>query len=370
MSSKPVVLYGASGYTGRLIAEFLREYEIPFVAAGRNREKIEAALAAVPGIETADYEIVTVNHEVDALAALFADAEVVCNTVGPFLYYGETVVQACLQSNTHYLDTGGEIPVLSAFKEKYSDAFAAKNLVLAPSVAYMFSIMEIAAHKVLETDGIDSISGLCAPTLVPTYGSFQTIFAMFKGAGDSFYLKDNQRVLWPPAKGYEVSVPGRSDTLLAHPWGGGTLPLYFDDDPRVRNVRQLTATADRALMEGVLAMQTMYEEEIKHLSDDEQSERLKAFGEAQQPGMPPRENRFVHRCIDIVHGSGAFNEVKCTMRTAGGYLTTGALQAATAYFLLNGGQKASGFTSACGAVGYKELYGQMTNLGLVNMQLS
>jgi hypothetical protein len=311
-----------------------------------------------------------VDHEVGALAALFADAQVVCNTVGPFLYYGETVVQACLQSNTHYLDTGGEVPVLSSFKEKYGQAFAERNLVLAPSVAYMFSIMEIAAHKVLETEGIDSLSGLCAPTLVPTYGSFQTIFAMFKGAGDSFYLKDNQRVLWPTATGYEVSVPGRPDTLLAHPWGGGTLPLYFENDPRVSNVRQLTATDSRELMEGVLAMQRLYEEEIKHLPEDQQNERLKQLGESQQPGMPPRENRLVHRCIDIVHGTGTFDEVKCTMRTSGGYLTTGAIQAIVANFLINGEQRTSGFTSACGAIGHRELYGQLKLLSLVDMQIS
>ena len=57
MSSKPVVLYGASGYTGRLIAEFLREYEIPFVAAGRNREKIEAALDSDGGLQLERYDL-------------------------------------------------------------------------------------------------------------------------------------------------------------------------------------------------------------------------------------------------------------------------------------------------------------------------
>ena len=370
MSSKPVVLYGASGYTGRLIAEFLREYQIPFIAAGRNREKIEAAMAVVPGIETADYEVVEVQHEVDALAALFADAEVVCNTVGPFLYYGETVVQACLASNTHYLDTGGEIPVLTLFKEQYGDAFDERNLVLAPSVAYMFSIMEIAAHKVLESDGIDSLSGVCAPTLVPTVGSFQTIFAMFQNAKDSFYLQDNQRALWPAATGYEVAIPGRPETFLGHPWGGGTLPFYFEDDPRVRNVRQLTATADRSLTEGVLAMQKMYEEEIRDLPQDQQEKRLAEFGTSQQATMPPRENRLVHRCVDSVHGTGLFDEVTCTIRTSCGYLTTGAIQAVVAHFLLNGGQRASGFTSACGAIGHRELYSQLKLLGLVDMQTS
>ena len=43
------VVYGASGFSARLIIEFLREYGVPFVAAGRNREKIEEVLAHVPG---------------------------------------------------------------------------------------------------------------------------------------------------------------------------------------------------------------------------------------------------------------------------------------------------------------------------------
>ena len=41
-ASKPVVVYGASGFSGRLVVEYLREYNIPFIAAGRNRAKIEA----------------------------------------------------------------------------------------------------------------------------------------------------------------------------------------------------------------------------------------------------------------------------------------------------------------------------------------
>ena len=53
MTSKPVIVYGASGYTGRLVCEYLREYNIPFVAAGRDEARIAEALDNVPGIETA-----------------------------------------------------------------------------------------------------------------------------------------------------------------------------------------------------------------------------------------------------------------------------------------------------------------------------
>ena len=48
MAKRPVVLYGASGFSGRLIAEFLREYQVSFIAAGRNQKKIQEVLSRVP----------------------------------------------------------------------------------------------------------------------------------------------------------------------------------------------------------------------------------------------------------------------------------------------------------------------------------
>ena len=48
MSGKrPAVVYGASGFSGRLVAEFLREYNVPFIAAGRDGAKIEEVLGGV-----------------------------------------------------------------------------------------------------------------------------------------------------------------------------------------------------------------------------------------------------------------------------------------------------------------------------------
>ena len=107
-TSKPVVIYGASGYTGRLIAEYLREFNLPFIAAGRDARRIQDAMEHVPGIETADYEVHEVEHSVDALTELFSGAKVVCNTVGPFASYGPEAVEACINSGCHYLDTTGE----------------------------------------------------------------------------------------------------------------------------------------------------------------------------------------------------------------------------------------------------------------------
>ena len=131
--TKPVIVYGASGYTGRLICEYLREYNVPFVAAGRDGGKLKSSMEAnVAGIETADYEIVEVGHDPDSLTELFAGASVVCNTVGPFSKHGPAVVEACLASGVHYLDTTGEQDWLITCDEQYGADFAAAGLLLAP----------------------------------------------------------------------------------------------------------------------------------------------------------------------------------------------------------------------------------------------
>lgn len=368
MSNKPVVIYGASGYTGRLVAEALRNYQIPFVAAGRNRARIEEAMGLVPGIETADYEVVEVKHDLQSLTELFRNAEVVCNTVGPFDYFGQLVVQACAEAGVHYLDTTGEIPYMDEIAKEFGDRYEAAEKVLAPCTSYMYTPLEIAAHIALETPGVDTLEAICSATGTPTYGSTQTIFAMFQTSDRAFYLENNQRVVWPQAKGYEVVVPGLMMTQLAHPWGGGSLPLYFEKDPRVISCRQLTAFTSRALMEQVVAMHEMYESDLKQLPAEEQQEKLKAIGESIQPGMPPRENPLVHRNTDVVHGRGGNASTTCIIRSFAPYLMTGVLQAATANYLLNGHQESAGFSSACEAVGYRELLGQLQNFGLCQLE--
>ena len=147
MTDKPVVVYGASGYTGRLICEYLREYHVPFVAAGRDADKLKASMESnVAGIETADYEVVEVSHDVESLTELFSGASVVLNTVGPFSKWGPEVVEACLAAGAHYTDTTGEQDWLITCDEQYGADFAAAGLLLAPGIAQMYTTGEIAAE--------------------------------------------------------------------------------------------------------------------------------------------------------------------------------------------------------------------------------
>ncbi len=350
-NKKPVVIYGASGYTGKLVAEFLREYQLPFIAAGRNKSRIESEIALVPGIETADYEVVEVEHTVEALTELFTGSKVVCNTVGPFDYYGDVVVEAAANANCHYMDTTGEQAYMIRVREKFGDVFKANGKVLAPSTAYMYTPLDIASHIVLEEPGIDTLDAGCIASGVPTYGSTQTIFSMFQS--DHLYLENNQLVHWEKGRGWEVSAPGKMATQLAHPWGGGSMPVWFQSDSRVHSARQLTAFTNRPMYESLIELQSHYETNIKDLPSAEREAALKEIAEGMQPGTPPRENKLVNRTVDFVHGTGSGVTKTCAIYTTVPYQLTGAVQAALANYLIQEEPLKAGFVSACQAAGHQ-----------------
>ena len=216
MSEKrPVVVYGVSGYTGRLVCEYLREYNIPFIAAGRDAAKVKTVVEKIPGIETADYEVVGVEHTLESLTKLFKGAHVVCNTVGPFIKYGSEAVEACLAAGCHYTDTTGEQDWVLLAQERWGAKFAAKGLLLAPNVAQMYTTGEIAANICLETPGLDTLDILVLWKGFPTYASTQTIFTILKAKW--YYLVQNKFVEWDVAANFEVSVPGQHEGAIAVP---------------------------------------------------------------------------------------------------------------------------------------------------------
>jgi hypothetical protein len=357
MSNKQVVVYGASGYTGRLVCEFLREYQVPFIAAGRNQQRIEEALAKVPGIETADYEIIQVEHTVEALTELLSGRQVVCNTVGPFDYFGDAVVQAAANANCHYMDTTGEQAYMLEMREKYSDAYKANGKILAPSTAYMYTPLDIAANIVLEDQSIDVIEAGCIASGIPTHGSTQTIFSMFQA--EHLYLENNALVPWEKGRGFEVAAPGKMMTQLAHPWGGGSLPLWLQKDHRVHSCRQLTAFTNRPMFEQLIELQKHYEDNLSQLPKEDQEKALAEIADGMQPGMPPRENKLVHRSTDFVHGTGSGVRRTCAIHTTVPYQLTGLVQAALAVYLLEEAPRKAGFVSSCQAAGHEYMLGSI-----------
>ena len=252
MTDKPVVVYGASGYTGRLICEYLRDYNLPFVAAGRDKGKLQDAMSGhVAGIETADYEIEAVEHDVDALAELFAGASVVCNTVGPFSKLGPVVVEACLKAGVHYLDTTGEQDWLITCDEKYGADFAAAGLLLAPGVAQMYTTGEIAAQLVPGAAGPRHPRHRGVLGRQPDDRLDADDPRQRRHVGGALPRAEQLRASGTPSRPLTLVVPGQHELALALPWGGTSHPVWFKRDPRVANVRALGGVFNRALMLGV-----------------------------------------------------------------------------------------------------------------------
>ena len=97
MSSEfQVLIYGGSGYTGKLVAESLAQRDIPFYLAGRNQERLEKALNVVKQRHDGEVNarIVTANNTVGELRPLFDQVSVVINVSGPFMQLGWPIVEA------------------------------------------------------------------------------------------------------------------------------------------------------------------------------------------------------------------------------------------------------------------------------------
>jgi short subunit dehydrogenase-like uncharacterized protein len=364
-SDKPVVVYGASGYTGRLICEYLREFNVPFIAAGRDKSRIAEALDKVPGIDTVPHEIVEVAHQVEPLTELLSGARVVCNTVGPFAQYGGEVVQACLATGCHYLDTTGEQDWLIDCDENYGPQMAGRGLLLAPGVAQMYTTGEIAADLCLETPGMDTLDILVFWKGFPTIASTRTILVN-AALSKAYYLERNQYVEWPADAGlYNVTVPGQHEAGLALPWGGTSHPVWFRHDARVANVKVLGGVFNRPLMLGVPQIVTAALAQIEGLSDEDKYKALSEQAAAVMNQMPPRESTFVNTSLDSVHASGPMARAHCVIHGTCNYKQTGVLQAYAAYSLLQQPPHRAGFASGCQAFGHRELLGVLRSFGLV-----
>jgi short subunit dehydrogenase-like uncharacterized protein len=366
---KPVVIYGANGFSGRLIAEFLREYHVPFIAAGRSRQRLEEVLQHVPGIETAHYEIAETRGSVEELTRLFAGAKVVCNTAGPFIYNGPSVIEAALNAGCHYLDIGGEQAWIRTVAEKWGARFGERGLLSAPATAFMSAVSDSAIRMCLENNhGIDTLEVLTMFKGNPTFGSTQTIFAVIQT--DAFYLEQNAYKPWPRATRYDVVVPGSIQTQIALAWGGFPHPVWYRDHPQIANVRSFGGLLDRQIMEGVAATEKLFEEQIRPLPAAEQEKRLGEMANAVTSATPPRENPREHRTIDVIVGRGSTDSVQCVVFGTCCYRQTALIQAFAAHNLSHGAPRTVGFASAAQAFGHREILGVLQTNGLSKAKMT
>lgn len=159
--SCPVTLFGATGYTGQLIALALARDGIPFRIAGRSPEKLAHLSNALPNRPewlTADAA------RSSSLPPLFQDTRVLINCAGPFTDLGERVISQSALSGVHYLDITNELGYV--FRSRgYNDLAQKTGAALVPACGFEVALADCAAHlagsallKASQAEALDEIN--------------------------------------------------------------------------------------------------------------------------------------------------------------------------------------------------------------------
>ena len=146
-SAERLLVYGATGYTGKLVLERAAALGLDVVAAGRNADKLKE-VAAPYGFETKAVAL----DDGPRLRALLEDFSAVLHIAGPFSATSEPMVSACLATQTHYLDVTGEVEVFEAIARRDEEAKNA-GIALIPGVGFDVVPTDcLAAHAAARVD--------------------------------------------------------------------------------------------------------------------------------------------------------------------------------------------------------------------------
>ncbi len=130
MQNNCFLLYGANGYTGRLIADLAADYGLQPILSGRNENEIRLLASQLK----CSYQIADLNNQAQ-LNNILSQVPVVLHAAGPFHQTAKPMIEACLQTNTHYLDITGEIPVFEMAKT-YNTAAERNKLMIMPGAGF------------------------------------------------------------------------------------------------------------------------------------------------------------------------------------------------------------------------------------------
>jgi short subunit dehydrogenase-like uncharacterized protein len=182
-----IVLYGATGYTGRLVAQELARRGLDHVLSGRDPAK----LAALGGTTLA----VALDDDA-ALRELLAPASVVINCAGPFTLAGDALVRAAIATGTHYVDSTGEQPFIKMVFDRHAAAAERAGVALVPALGFDYTPGDCIAR--VTANGLEPLEEITIAYAVDGFGmsrgTLKSALEMMKG-GDLVY--EDER--WQPA---------------------------------------------------------------------------------------------------------------------------------------------------------------------------
>jgi len=211
--NKKWMIYGANGYTGRLIAKQARQRGLQPILAGRSREIIEA-LAAETGFDSLVFDL----DDKAAVNKAMKGVSTVLHCAGPFSATSQPMIEACLKNGCHYLDITGEISVFAnAYRQ--SDEARHADIVLMPGVGF----------DVVPTDCLAATLVRALPAATVMMLAFESSGQMSPGtaktsveglAGGGCVRRDG-KLMWVPLawKTREIRFKHGKHLAVTIPWG-------------------------------------------------------------------------------------------------------------------------------------------------------
>jgi short subunit dehydrogenase-like uncharacterized protein len=213
-----LVLFGATGFTGKLTASYLAEHGPPglrVALAGRNAEKLDAVRKETGGkfeVRVADVS------DAGALARLAAETKVVLTTVGPFERHGEPVVKACIEGGAHYADITGEPQFVDRMIVRYDAEAKAKKLRIVSCCGFDSIPHDLGVHYtvgLLPKNVPITIDGFVRAKGGVSGGTYQSALHAMAHSGELRAARDARKKSEAPLVGRKV--------------GSARPKLHFDD---------------------------------------------------------------------------------------------------------------------------------------------
>ncbi len=224
-----ILIYGANGYTGKLITQEAIEREVDLDIAGRNEKAIQS-LATETGFP---YHIVELN-DTENLERLLKDFHTVIHCAGPFSETAIPMVEACIKSKTNYLDITGEIWVFEDVMKYHEQAIKA-GIALIPGVGFDVVPTDCLAGYLkeklpsgtsLELAFVGSKTGMSRGTAV----------TMAKNIAKGGFIRENGEIKNVPLA-YEVKeleFPHRKQWCMTIPWGDLMTSYHQTQIPKIK----------------------------------------------------------------------------------------------------------------------------------------
>ncbi len=208
------LLYGANGYTGKLIAKLAASYQLQPILAGRTESLIQQLAEEL----NLPYRIIDLDDR-ESLEKALSEVKLVLHAAGPYVYTAKQMIEACLKTGVHYTDINGDISVFEMLK-KYDAVAKEKNIMVMPGVGF----------DVVPTDCI----ALQLKNKMPNATHLKLAFASVGGGlshgtaitmagkiGEGGAVRLNGKIVGSPLghKGMWVNFGDKSLFVMSIPWG-------------------------------------------------------------------------------------------------------------------------------------------------------